>query len=70
MMGSAQGELALVHQWGQPMSVRHLMQVAVNRTLRLAGFQMVRGCSTDPAISPFLPARWTIRQAERAGKSG
>jgi SAM-dependent methyltransferase len=51
------------------MSVRHLMQVAVNRTLSLAGFQLVRGYSSDPAISPFLPTRWTIRQAERAGKS-
>ncbi|MGW1345740.1 class I SAM-dependent methyltransferase [Kribbella sp. NPDC002412] len=51
------------------MSVRHLLQVAANRTLRPTGFQLVRGYSTDPAISPFLPARWTIRQAEKAGKS-
>jgi SAM-dependent methyltransferase len=34
----------------------------------MAGFQVVRGYSTDPAISPFLPARWTIRQAEKAGQ--
>jgi SAM-dependent methyltransferase len=51
------------------MSVRHWLQVAVNRPLGLAGFQIVRGYSTDPAISPFLPARRTIRQAEKAGQS-
>jgi SAM-dependent methyltransferase len=51
------------------MSVQHLIQVAVNRMLRLVGFQVVRGYSTDPAISPFLPARRTIRAAGKAGKS-
>jgi SAM-dependent methyltransferase len=51
------------------MSVRHLIQVAINSTLRHLGYQVVRGHSADPAISPFLPARRTIRQAERAGKS-
>jgi SAM-dependent methyltransferase len=54
---------------GELMSVRHATQVAVNRTLGAEGFQLVRGYSTDPAISPFLPARWTIGQAEKAGKS-
>ena len=51
------------------MSVQHTIQVAVNRTLRPSGFQIVRGYSTDPAISPFLPARHIVRQADRAGKS-
>ncbi|MEU8225739.1 class I SAM-dependent methyltransferase [Kribbella sp. NPDC048915] len=51
------------------MSVQHAVQVAVNRALRPTGFQVVRGHSTDPAISPFLPARRTIKQAAKAGKS-
>jgi SAM-dependent methyltransferase len=49
------------------MSVQHALQVAVNRALRPTGFQVVRGHSTDPAISPFLPARRTIKQAAKAG---
>lgn len=45
------------------------MQVGVNRALRPTGFQLIRGYTTDPAISPFLPARSTIRQAGKAGKT-
>ncbi|GAA1580469.1 hypothetical protein GCM10009789_37890 [Kribbella sancticallisti] len=51
------------------MSVLARARSAVNRALRPAGLQLVRGHSADPAISPFLPARKTIAAAEKAGQS-
>ncbi|TDD16533.1 methyltransferase domain-containing protein [Kribbella turkmenica] len=51
------------------MSVRNRVQLAVNRALRPFGVQLVRGFTTDPLISPFLPARRTIRRAADAGLS-
>ncbi|MFG1625592.1 class I SAM-dependent methyltransferase [Kribbella sp. NPDC049227] len=51
------------------MSVRHTVNAAVNKALRPAGFQLVRGHSADPAISAFLPAKRIVKQADRAGQS-
>lgn len=51
------------------MSVRHTIHAAVNKTLRPAGFQLVRGHSADPAISAFLPAKRIVKQANQAGQS-
>ncbi len=49
------------------MSVKDRLQVGVNGVLRPFGVQLVRGFSTDPSISPFLPARRTIKKAAEAG---
>ncbi|MFG1813698.1 class I SAM-dependent methyltransferase [Kribbella sp. NPDC049174] len=51
------------------MSVKDRLQVGVNGVLRPFGVQLVRGFSTDPLISPFLPARQTIKRATAAGLS-
>jgi phospholipid N-methyltransferase len=51
------------------MSVRHSLQAGVNKALRPAGFQLVRGHSADPAISAFLPAKRIVKQANQAGQS-
>ncbi|MFF0341346.1 class I SAM-dependent methyltransferase [Kribbella sp. NPDC004875] len=41
----------------------------MNRVLRPAGVQLVRGYSSDPAVGAFLPARKTIAAAQKAGVS-
>jgi SAM-dependent methyltransferase len=51
------------------MSTKGKVLAAVNRSVRPLGVQIVRGYSSDPAISPFLPARRTLAEAERAGQS-
>ena len=51
------------------MSVKDRLQLGVNQVLRPFGVQMVRGFTTDPLISPFLPARRTIKRAAEAGLS-
>lgn len=51
------------------MSVMGRLQRGVNGALRPLGIQMVRGFTTDPLISPFLPARRTIKRATEAGLS-
>jgi SAM-dependent methyltransferase len=51
------------------MSVKDRLQVGVNGALKPFGVQLVRGFSTDPLISPFLPARQTIKRAAAAGLS-
>jgi len=51
------------------MSIQGTLLAGVNRSIRPLGVQIVRGHSTDPAISPFLPARKTVAKAERAGLS-
>lgn len=42
---------------------------SVNRALRPAGIQVIRGFSSDPAIESFVPARRTLAAAQRAGLS-
>jgi SAM-dependent methyltransferase len=49
------------------MSLLGAVRGGVNVVLRPVGMQLVRGYSTDPAISPFLPARKTLAAARRAG---
>lgn len=51
------------------MSVKDRVQQGVNGGLRPFGVQLVRGFTTDPLISPFLPARRTIKHAADAGLS-
>ena len=51
------------------MSVKDRVHAGVNRGLRPFGVQLVRGFTTDPLISPFLPARRTIKRASDAGLS-
>jgi SAM-dependent methyltransferase len=51
------------------MSVMGRLQAGVNGVLRPLGIQLVRGFTTDPLISPFLPARRTIKRAAEAGLS-
>jgi SAM-dependent methyltransferase len=51
------------------MSIQGKLLAGVNRSVRPLGVQIVRGYSTDPAISPFLPMRRTVAAAQRAGVS-
>ena len=51
------------------MSVQRSVQDGVNRVLRPIGVQVVRGYSTDPAVSPMVSARRTRAQARDAGLS-
>ena len=51
------------------MSVQRSVQDGVNRVLRPIGVQVVRGYSTDPAVSPMVSARRTRAQAKDAGLS-
>ncbi|TDD61058.1 methyltransferase domain-containing protein [Kribbella antibiotica] len=51
------------------MSLLGTARAGVNRVLRPTGMQLVRGYSSDPGISPFLPARKTLAAAKRAGVS-
>ena len=51
------------------MSVQQSVQEGVNRVLRPIGVQVVRGYSTDPAVTPMMPARRTRAQARKAGLS-
>ncbi|EHR50642.1 phospholipid N-methyltransferase [Saccharomonospora marina XMU15] len=51
------------------MSTLTILRDGVNRALRPLGVQVVRGFTTDPGISPFLPARRTVAKAKRAGMS-
>jgi SAM-dependent methyltransferase len=51
------------------MSIQGKLLAAANRTAKPLGVQLVRGYSADPAISPFLPMRRTVAEAERAGLS-
>ena len=49
------------------MSVQRSVQGGVNRVLRPLGVQVVRGYSTDPAVTPMVSARRTRAQARDAG---
>lgn len=67
--GGATGGSRPTHGGNTQMSVKDRLQVGVNGALRPFGVQLVRGFSTDPLISPFLPARRTIKRAAEAGLS-
>jgi SAM-dependent methyltransferase len=54
---------------GVRMSVQRSVQDGVNRVLRPIGVQVVRGYSSDPAVTSMIPARRTRAQAKHAGLS-